>query len=70
MRPLLIWFGERRLVNCTVKENLMFAVGLGSSLECNRDLDPHLATFYILYLEIAMEWSELDRYGSPTNYVC
>jgi hypothetical protein len=46
MRPILVWFGERPLVDCAVKENSIFAAGQGFLLECNRELDPHFAAFY------------------------
>jgi hypothetical protein len=61
--------GERPMADCIEKVNANFAVGLGSWLGCNRDVT-HIMRDSMLYLEIIMQWSELDQYGAPTNCVC
>jgi hypothetical protein len=57
MRPILIWFGKRPLIDCTVKENSIFAVGLA------RVLVGMLQRVGLSFCNI----DELDLYGAPTN---
>jgi hypothetical protein len=42
--------------------------GLESWLGCYSEWGPHFARFYT-YLEIPMQWSELDWYGAHTYFV-
>jgi hypothetical protein len=66
MGSLLNMFGERPLVDCIKKLDATFVVDLGSWLGFYREeLVPNFVRLYTL----STEWSELDWYGAPTNYV-